>query len=35
MRTADELLRRRSKALRDRADIELLREERPDLEEGW
>jgi hypothetical protein len=34
-RAAADPARRRSKALRDRSDIELLRGDVPDPEEGW
>lgn len=34
-RAATDPARRRSKALRDRADIELLRGDKPDPDEGW
>jgi len=34
-RAASDPTRRRSKALRDRADVELLRGEPPDPDEGW
>lgn len=34
-RAASDPARRKSKALRDRADVELLRGDRPDPDEGW